>query len=148
MSSLWICDAKTWSIYLFCFQIIHLTIPRMYTITLWKWYDITQLKSLEVGISKSFLVYFILNSFPKKYDSFNIYYNKHKKNNQLMNYLHFIFKKKEDWDLRNLKILELFLKQRNGKNSKTTFKVKKHGHVSINKYDNISKCFFIREGTC
>jgi hypothetical protein len=38
--------------------------------------------------------------------------------------------------------------ERNAKNSKTTFKVKKHGHVSINKYDNISKCLFIGEGTC
>jgi hypothetical protein len=110
----------------------------MYTSTLWKWYDRAQLKSLEVEISKSFLVYFILNSFPKKYDSFNIYYNTHKKNNQLINYLHFIFKKKEDWDLRNLKNTRIVSQaERNTKNSKTTFKVKKQGHVLINKYDNI-----------
>lgn len=101
-----------------------------------------------MGISKSFLVYFILNSFPKTYDSFNIYYNTHKKiiiNELLTFYI------QEEGRLRlekpeNTRIVSQA--ERNAKNSKTTFKVKKHGHVSINKYDNISKCLFIGEGTC
>ena len=37
-----------------------------------------QLKSLEVEISNSFLVYFILNSLPAEYSSFKISYNTHK----------------------------------------------------------------------
>jgi hypothetical protein len=37
-----------------------------------------QLKSLEVDISESFLVHFILNSLPSKYTHFKISYNTHK----------------------------------------------------------------------
>ena len=41
--------------------------------------DITaQLRSLEVEISESFLVHFILNSFPPKYGLFKMSYNTHK----------------------------------------------------------------------
>ena len=37
-----------------------------------------QLKSLEVDISESFLVHFILNSLPSEYSPFKISYNTHK----------------------------------------------------------------------
>jgi hypothetical protein len=37
-----------------------------------------QLKFLEVDISESFLVHFILNSLPSKYTPFKISYNTHK----------------------------------------------------------------------
>jgi hypothetical protein len=37
-----------------------------------------QLKSLEVDISESFLVHFILNSLPTEYTPFKISYNTHK----------------------------------------------------------------------
>ena len=38
----------------------------------------TQLKSLEIEMSESFLVHFILNSLPSKYEPFKISYNTHK----------------------------------------------------------------------
>nr|DAD46229.1 TPA_asm: hypothetical protein HUJ06_004459 [Nelumbo nucifera] len=37
-----------------------------------------QLKKLEVDLSKSFLVHFILNTLPQQYESFKISYNTHK----------------------------------------------------------------------
>ena len=38
----------------------------------------TQLKSLEIEMSESFLIHFILNSFPSEYGPFKISYNTHK----------------------------------------------------------------------
>jgi beta-lactamase class A len=46
----------------------------------------SQLKSLEVEISESFLVHFILNSLPFEYSHFKISYNTRKDNSQLMNF--------------------------------------------------------------
>ena len=39
---------------------------------------VAQLKSLEIEMSESFLVHFILNSLPSKYGPFKISYNTHK----------------------------------------------------------------------
>ena len=39
---------------------------------------VAQLKSLEVDMSESFLVHFILNSLPQQYSAFKISYNTHK----------------------------------------------------------------------
>ena len=38
----------------------------------------TQLKSLEVTMSNTFLVHYILNTFPQQYSPFKIFYNTHK----------------------------------------------------------------------
>ena len=39
---------------------------------------VAQLKKLEVEMSESFLVYFILNTLPPQYGPFKIFYNTHK----------------------------------------------------------------------
>ena len=39
---------------------------------------LTKLKKLEVDMSESFLVHFILNTLPQEYGSFKISYNTHK----------------------------------------------------------------------
>ncbi|XP_050916770.1 uncharacterized protein LOC127131931 [Lathyrus oleraceus] len=44
-----------------------------------------QLKKLEVDMSDSFLVHYILNSLPSEYGPFKISYNTHKDNDQSMN---------------------------------------------------------------
>ncbi|RVW24227.1 hypothetical protein CK203_091370 [Vitis vinifera] len=47
---------------------------------------IAQLKSLEIEMSESFLVHFILNSLPSEYEPFKISYNTHKENGLSMNF--------------------------------------------------------------
>ncbi|XP_024043248.1 uncharacterized protein LOC112099945 [Citrus clementina] len=55
----------------------------------------TQLKSLEIEMSESFLVYFILNSVPNEYVPFKISYNTHKEKWSLNELLTMCVKKEE-----------------------------------------------------
>ena len=57
---------------------------------------VAQLKLLEIEMSESFLVHFILNSFPSEYESFKIFYNAHKEKWSINELWLFVFKRKED----------------------------------------------------
>jgi len=55
-----------------------------------------QLKSLEIEMSKPFLVHFILNSFPSEYGLFKIFYNKYKEKWSINELWPCMCKRKED----------------------------------------------------
>jgi DNA polymerase IIIc chi subunit len=97
-----------------------------------------QLKSLEVDISESFLVHFILNSLPTEYTPFKISYNTHKDKwsvNELL-----IMCAQEEERLKHEKPQSVHFvathDKGNSKRGKSAPHFKKDNKLSIKKYDN------------
>lgn len=77
--------------------------------TMQKKYTVGQLKSLEVRMSYSSLIYFILNSLPMEYDHLGSLITHIKKNDTLMK---LISKRKDWWSIRHkMRKLEMLIMQ-------------------------------------
>ena len=105
--------------------------------------DITaQLKNLEVEMSESFLVHYILNTIPKQYEPFKISYNTHK-DKWSINELMTICIQKEGRLIMELGESAFLMNQ--GKNKD---QAKKKGKGKVPSHANIkkeSKCFFYKK---
>lgn len=105
-----------------------------------------QLKSLEVGISESFLVHFILNSLPSEYSPFKISYNTHKDKWSVNELLTMCVQEEER--LKHEKPLSVHMATHdkgNAKRGNYAHKPKKDNKLSIKKNDKKDACFFCKK---
>jgi len=106
-----------------------------------------QLKSLEIDISESFLVHFILNSLPTEYTPFKISYNTYK-DKWSVNELLTICVQEEEM-LKHEKPQSVHFvathDRRKSKRGKSVPHLKKDNKLSINKNDNKDTCFFCKK---
>ncbi|XP_052194733.1 uncharacterized protein LOC127802762 [Diospyros lotus] len=102
-----------------------------------------QLKSLEVTMSDSFLVHFILNSLPQQYGPFKISYNTHK-NKWSINELLTMCVQEEGRLIMEMGEIAYMATQ--GKNKFTQARHKGKGKIPIQpKVKKESKCFFCKK---
>jgi hypothetical protein len=100
-----------------------------------------QLKSLEIEISESFVVHFILNSLPVEYGPFKISYNTHKEKwsiNELTMYV----QEEKRFKHENLES-EYSVTHKKGKGAE--IKWKKDGQVSFKPYGDKDAFFFCKK---
>jgi hypothetical protein len=106
-----------------------------------------QLKSLEIDISESFLVHFILNSLSTEYTPFKISYNTHK-DKWSVNELLTICVQEEEM-LKHEKPQSVHFvathDREKSKRGKSVPHLKKDNKLSINKNDNKDTCFFCKK---
>ncbi|XP_059450912.1 uncharacterized protein LOC132181688 [Corylus avellana] len=106
-----------------------------------------QLKSLEIEISESFLVHFILNSLPVEYGPFKISYNTHKEKWSINELLTMCVQEEERLKHENLESAH-FVTHKKGKGKKgkgAEIKWKKDGQASFKPYGNKDACFFCKK---
>ena len=105
-----------------------------------------QLKSLEVEISESFLVQFILNSLPAEFGPFKISYNTHKEKWSINEILTMCVQEEERLKHENLESAHLVThKSGQGKKGKSVLKWKKEGKGSFKKHGHKDTCFFCKK---
>jgi hypothetical protein len=107
-----------------------------------------QLKSLEVDISDSFLVHFILNSLPTEYSPFKISYNTHKDKWSVNELLTMCVQEEERLKQEKPQSVHFVATHDKGKSKrgKSAPHLKKDNKLSIKKNDNKDTCFFCKKG--
>jgi len=106
----------------------------------------SQLKKLEVDMSKSFLMHFILNTLPQEYGSFKISYKTHK-DKWSINELMTICVQEEERHVMEMGESAL-LTTTYGKNKEAKSQANQKGNVKIPPQANIkkvAKCFFCKK---
>jgi hypothetical protein len=107
-----------------------------------------QLKSLEVDISDSFLVHFILNSLPTEYTPFKISYNTHKDKWLVNELLTMCVQEEERLKQEKPQSVHFVATHDKGKSKrgKCVPHLKKDNKLSNKKIDNKDTCFFCKKG--
>jgi hypothetical protein len=107
-----------------------------------------QLKSLEVDISDSFLVHFILNSLPIEYSPFKISYNTHKDKWSVNELLTMCVQEEERLNQEKPQSVHCVDTHDKGKSKrgKSVLNLKKDNKLSNKKIDNKDTCFFCKKG--
>ena len=104
-----------------------------------------QLKALEIEISESFLVHFVLNSLPMEYGPFKISYNTHKEKWSVNELLTMCVKEEERLKHEKLKTANLAFHAKGKDHQGNGVSQEKNGKVPMKRYGNKGVCFLLQE---